>query len=222
MLKLLFAWFSQRSRRNRADIIKLRISLPPSASILDLGGGTGAHILSIFNDRQNIVVGDISEADLAVARQHGLRTVRLNETATLPFHDKQFDFCFCSSVIEHCTGEKQVILTMKDGDRFKEIAWEHQTLLASEIRRVAKTYYVQTPYRYFLIESHTWLPFIIVLFPRSLQLGVINVFNRFWPKKTSPDWNLLTATQMQMLFPDAEIIVERFLGLIKSIAAIKV
>jgi ubiquinone/menaquinone biosynthesis C-methylase UbiE len=121
MLKLLFAWFSQLSRRRRADILKSKISLPPSASILDLGGGTGYHIRSLFHDLQNIWVADISETDLAIARQHGLRTVQLTENATLPFQDKQFDFCFCSSVIEHATGEKRITITMKDDDQFKAL-----------------------------------------------------------------------------------------------------
>jgi hypothetical protein len=50
---------------------------------------------------------------------------------------------------------------------------------------------------------------------------VIGVTNRVWIKKTSPDWNLLSAADMQRLFPEAEIVRERFLGLTKSVMAIK-
>jgi hypothetical protein len=80
---------------------------------------------------------------------------------------------------------------------------------------------VQTPYKYFPIESHTWLPAAIVLLPRRLQIALIRTLDGWWPKKTKPDWRLLTIRQMRALFPDAEIVVERSLGLPKSIMAIK-
>ena len=75
----------------------------------------------------------------------------------------------------------------------------------------AKTYFVQTPNKWFPIESHTWLPFVGFV-PRAAQLATIAVSNRFWIKRTSPDWHLLTAREMRTLFPDAEIRRERFLG----------
>jgi hypothetical protein len=45
--------------------------------------------------------------------------------------------------------------------------------------------------------------------------------NHWWPKKTSPDWNLLTFREMQHLFPDAQIIRERSLGVTKSLIAVR-
>ena len=45
--------------------------------------------------------------------------------------------------------------------------------------------------------------------------------NKFWVKKTQPDWNLLTEKDMKILFPDAEIIVKKKLGMKKEIIAIK-
>lgn len=44
---------------------------------------------------------------------------------------------------------------------------------------------------------------------------------RWWPKKTTPDWNLLTIGEIREHFPDAEMAVERCLGLPKSVIAIK-
>lgn len=65
------------------------------------------------------------------------------------------------------------------------------------------------------------MPFIIVMLPRSLQIKTISFLNRFWIKKTQPDWNLLTVKEINELFPDAEIIKEKSFGLVKSMMAIK-
>jgi hypothetical protein len=45
--------------------------------------------------------------------------------------------------------------------------------------------------------------------------------NRFWPKKTDPDFHLLTPADMRLLFPDAEICYERSFGLLKSLIAVR-
>ena len=115
------------------------------------------------------------------------------------------------------------IIKIKENRLFSELAFKYQLFFANEIRRISKRYFVQTPYKYFLIESHTWLPFIIVLLPRELQIRLIDFLNNTkWPKKTSPDWNLLTVKDMKMLFPDAQIILEKSLLITKSIIAVKV
>jgi hypothetical protein len=78
---------------------------------------------------------------------------------------------------------------------------------------------VQTPHRYFPIESHSWLPFLSYL-PRGMQVHVMRATNRFWIMKTSPDWNLLGGVEMQGLSPDARIVYEFSMGLRKSVIAI--
>ncbi|CAL80633.1 hypothetical protein, putative S-adenosyl-L-methionine (SAM)-methyltransferase [Bradyrhizobium sp. ORS 278] len=196
--------------------------MPTNASILDLGGGTGRHIREILPGHTNITVCDISVADLQVARErYGFKTVVLQETERLPFSDQQFDFCFCSSVIEHVTGPKQQVVKIFDDRQFHDMARAHQSRFSGEIARVAKSFYVQTPYRYFPIESHTWLPGLIVLLPRRIQIAVIDIFNRFWFKRTAPDWCLFDADELQQMFPDARIYRERYLGLTKSLMAIR-
>jgi hypothetical protein len=79
---------------------------------------------------------------------------------------------------------------------------------------------VQTPYKYFIIESHSWLPVIIVFLPIIMQIKIIAFFNKFWPKKTVPDWHLLTIKQMKELFPEAKIIKEKSFFFTKSLIAI--
>jgi hypothetical protein len=123
-------------------------------------------------------------------------------------------------VIEHVTVAKDEMWEITDGPRFRSLAWERQRVFADEIRRVGKRYFVQTPNRHFIIESHSWLPFV-GSFPRALFVPVIKFTNRFWIKQTIPDYNLLNVTEMKELFPDAEIVAERKFGLTKSVIAIK-
>ncbi|WFU30386.1 class I SAM-dependent methyltransferase [Bradyrhizobium brasilense] len=222
MLGAIQARFSNAARQRRGEFLVRTVNLPLDAKILDLGGGTGRHIRAILPRHTDITVCDISADDLKAARERfGFKTVLLRETERLPFDDRAFDFCFCSSVIEHVTGPKQDVVTIEDGAAFQSIAREHQNRFAGEISRVAKSFYVQTPYRHFPIESHTWLPGIIVLLPRRLQIALISIFNRFWFKRTAPDWHLFDWREMTETFPDAKIYRERYLGMTKSLMAIK-
>jgi hypothetical protein len=126
-----------------------------------------------------------------------------------------------NSVIEHVTIPKEEIWSFKSTKDFKNLSLKRQVEFANEIRRIGKSYFVQTPNRYFIIESHTWLPGLIVFLPRSIQIKTIKIFNKFWVKKQPPDWNLLTFKDMQRLFPDAIIYKEKSFGLTKSLIAIK-
>ena len=190
-------------------------------SILDLGGGTGGHIGSILPDHKNITVADVSDVDLAGARARGFQTVKLGDSAALPFADKSFDIVFCSSVIEHVTGPKAAAIANKSKSDFEETAWAAQTFFAAEIRRVAKSYFVQTPNRRFVLESHSWLPGVIVLLPRPALIWLLRNVGKVWPKSTAPDWNLLDYSQMLALFPGSKIVRERSMGLTKSLIAVK-
>ncbi|HLA94561.1 MAG TPA: hypothetical protein VK612_02485, partial [Pyrinomonadaceae bacterium] len=138
----------------------------------------------------------------------------------LPFSDNYFDIVYCSSVIEHVTVAKSDLWEWKDGAKFKASSWERQREFANEIIRLGKRYFVQTPDKYFPIESHTWLPLIGYL-PRSVFLPILSVTNQLWVKAADPDFSLLSQSEMKTLFPDAEILLEKTIGLTKSIMAIK-
>lgn len=204
-IELFFKYFSEKTGR-----------------LLDLGGGDGSFLVRFRSQLKNfdIYVADIDEANLEKARNDGFRAIRLDETGNLPFEDCEWDLVFCNSVIEHCTGPKQAILSMQSSKDFCASTHLHQKTLAAEIRRVSKSYFVQTPHRGFPIKSHTLFPFTGYL-PRSAQLRAIRLLNKFWIKKTQPDWYLLGMKDMRFLFPDARIVVERFLGLPKSLVAIR-
>jgi len=125
--------------------------------------------------------------------------------------DNSFDVVHSNSVIEHAG------------------RWEDMRAMASEIRRVAPAYFVQTPYYWFPVEPHYnaiffhWLPDPIrarILMktrlgpnPRMTSVGDAVT--------TLQSAILLDKTMMKFLFPDAEIIFERALGLPKSMMAIR-
>ncbi len=223
MLKAIAGRYSTAARARRAELLGRYIILKPEDRVLDLGGGTGDHFHSIFPQHRNVVIADVLEDDLRAAREtYGYDTVQLPDgDQTLPFADKEFDVVFCSSVLEHVTGPKDEVEWSKDGAYFETVASKHQWAFADEIRRIAKRYYVQTPYRYFLLESHSWLPGIIVFLPRPILVHFLRFTNRFWPKQTSPDWRLLTIGEFSRMFPDATIEREKSLGVVKSLMAIK-
>ncbi len=133
----------------------------------------------------------------------------------LPFPDQSFDIVFSNSVIEH-------VGARSDQNRF-----------ACEVARVGRAYWVQTPNRRFPVELHVMLPLVHYL-PKPLQRAILNRFT-LWEKLAHPtheqrafyidhflnELNLLDNHALQMLFPDARILSEPFLGIPKSIIACK-
>lgn len=220
------AWsFSANARRKRAELFRNWFHIDEKTKILDLGSENGSNINNVLRGtpfrQSNVFIADIDPKALEKGhRDYGFNPVLINEAGQLPFADGQFDIVYGSSVIEHATVLKADVWALKDGNLFKTASLERQRLLAKEIMRLGKQYFVQTPSRSFPIESHTWLPLAGYL-PRRALLPVMRISNKFWVKKAIPDFNLLGKSEMNDLFPDAEIISEIVLGLTKSVMAIK-
>ena len=199
--------------------------LDENTKILDLGSETGSNIHAILQGTPvkpgNVYIADIDSSLIEEgANTYGFVPVLISESEQLPFDDDFFDIVYCSSVIEHVTVPKKQVWSMYSGREFKNKSFNRQKVFANEIQRLGKQYFVQTPYKHYVIESHSWLPFIAWL-PRKILIPVIKITNTFWVKKTSPDWYLLNRKEMSSLFEDAEIISEKTIGLTKSIMAIK-
>jgi SAM-dependent methyltransferase len=131
----------------------------------------------------------------------------------LPFGDSAFDVVFSNSVIEHLgTAERQ--------QRF-----------AAEVARVGKRYCVQTPNRWFPVETHLLTPWVHYLPKRwqaplvrrwtvwDLLTGIRGDRRHFYIEHYLTDVNLLDRAALQALFPQATVVRERFLGLTKSLMA---
>jgi hypothetical protein len=175
----------------------------------------------ILPDHRRITIADISTEDLRAAERAGFSTMVVDGQDRLPFRTKAVDLIFCSSVIEHVTVPKEEVWGLHSDAEFERRARLAQVEFAREISRCGRSYFVQTPHKYFPVESHTWLPFFIIFLRRSLQIRMMRSLNRFWPKKSEPDWRLLTCRDMKELFPDAEIFIERVWGMPKSLIAIR-
>jgi hypothetical protein len=135
----------------------------------------------------------------------------LGDGRQLPFPDQCFDVAFCNSVIEHL------------GSR------ENQKRLADEIRRVARQYFVQTPNYWFPIEPHFLTP-CVQFFPVPTREKLIRNFTVWgWVTRPSPEScraivqeiQLLKPAELRAMFPEAELIVERFMLFPKSLIAVR-
>jgi hypothetical protein len=173
------------------------------------------------------VGGTVGFWDSMGARERGLEVTLLNmrpNTEPLPagfaavvgdardlsqYADRSFDLVFSNSVIEHVG------------------SFRDQLAMASEVRRVAGSYFVQTPNRYFPIEPHFLLP-LFQFYPRPLQVALTQRFALGWYPRM-PDreqasrhvasHRLLTRSEVAELFPDATIHEERIAGMAKSFVA---
>ena len=217
MIKQLRKKFLDARVQKLADIFNL-----DGLSVLDLGGYDGRYMdaLKIKFPSLKVTIADYDEKGLAISRQKGYNTIQLDGSRKIPFADKEFDFVFCNSVIEHVTIPKNEVWQLDSSAEFKKKSLLVQQHFASEIERIGKSYFVQTPNRYFFIEHHSWLPFVQFI-PRKQQIKFLQFTNKFWVKKTAPDWNLLTVQQLSALFPKGNILKEKLLFMNKSIIAYK-
>jgi hypothetical protein len=100
---------------------------------------------------------------------------------------------------------------------------------AAHARRVGRSYYVQTPAFWFPIEPHFGMPVFHWLPESTRTAWLMRRSVGHFPKTESLDMamrfvqshRLLDRKQVQHLFPEAEIVSEKLLGLTKSYMAIK-
>jgi len=213
--------YSSRSRARRGELFRQLVATCPTARVLDLGGSNGSYIASLELDAEVFIADVDRKAVEEAATTHGFVPVPVQKDGRLPFPDHYFDVVFCSSVIEHVTVGEASAFSITDKKEFERLARNSQRAFANEVRRLGKHYFVQTPSRYFPIESHTWMPGLIVALPRAAQVSLIRRANRWWLKPSLPDFHLLSARELQSFFPDAHIVRERSFGLTKSLIAVK-
>ncbi len=191
-------------RKKRFDLF-LRLVVPSASDILlDVGG------YPTFWTSQPQCVGRIDFLNLYEvslsgenASNYNIRTL-VGDGCSLTMPDKSYDIGFSNSVIEHVG------------------SWERQQKFASEIRRVGRVLWVQTPAYECPIEPHYLTPFIHYI-PHSIQKKILRWCTLWgWLQRPSQKeiddavetTRLLRLSEMQQLFPDCEIAIERMLWVI--------
>lgn len=193
-------------RRRRLRWMQRELALRDGERLLDVGGypwcwppGATAARVTLLN--RAFPDGTAAEGFTYVT----------GDGCALPFGDGEFDAVFSNSVIEHVG------------------TWERQQAFAREARRVGRRLWVQTPAREFFVEPHLLAPFVHWL-PRRMQRGLLRWATPWgWLTRPTPadvdaflaEVRLLTRAEMRELFPDCEILTERFLGLPKSYIAVR-
>lgn len=132
---------------------------------MDLGSETGTNIIDVIRGTEilahNVYIADIDSTLVEIGKENfGFTPVHISESEKLPFNDMYFDIVYCSSVIEHVTIPKEKVWSVLSGKKFKNFAIKRQKEFADEIKRLGRQYFIQTPYKHFPVESHTWLPFL--------------------------------------------------------------
>ncbi|MGH9109982.1 MAG: class I SAM-dependent methyltransferase [Acidimicrobiales bacterium] len=215
------ARFATRSRRRRGEMFRRLVPVHPTDRVLDLGGCDGTYMASL-GLQADVYIADVDRPAVELgARRHGFTPVVVPPSGRLPFPDQYFDVVFCSSVIEHVTVPVEQLRSVMSTAEFARRARPAQRQFATEVRRLGKRYFVQTPSRFFPIESHTWMPGIFVALPRSWQVGLVDRANHWWPKTSEVDFHLLNEDELRQAFPDAAILRERVMGVTKSLIAVK-
>jgi len=198
-----------RFRNYVLPIIETVISRRGSCRILDLGGDADYWRFDLPAGDVEVCILNIEAKDEPSDRR--FRFVQGDARDVAQFDDLSFDLVHSNSLIEHVG------------------RWDDMKRVAAEIRRLAPSYYVQTPNFWFPLDPHSNAPMLHWL-PQPLQRRMVSSKARgFYAKATSLDHamqivegtTMLDRAQIRELFPDARIMTENVLFLSKSLIALK-
>lgn len=187
----------------------LRLFRPtPRTRVLDVGG-----LPRLWNG--TAMGAQLTILNLQPLPEHEARFLTPNQQfvqgdgTRLPWEDKSFDIVFSNSVIEHLG------------------TWENQMAFARECRRVGAAYWVQTPAREFPVEPH-FVTLFLHWFSPATRKRLLRFFSLWgWLARPRPEAvaaavaevRLLTLKEVNDLFPDSQVLIERWFGLPKSYIA---
>lgn len=198
------------------NMVKLYFEKFGYVSILDIGGSKNYWdiVPKEFLERHMVKITCLNLPNVNLPVNDNIFTFVNGDGCNLTeFKDNQFHIAHSNSVIEHV------------GD------WSKMIQFSNEIRRVADSYFVQTPNYWFPIEPHWYLPFFHWL-PRPLEALCLMTFPPManYDKKCKnideamrriDESRLLSKSMFSWLFPDATIKVERYILLSKSFVAVR-
>lgn len=178
---------SLAARRKMFSLFMEQLRPDASASVLDVGvtsdttSAESNYFEQFYPYPHKIVCVGTEDGSHLASRYPGLRYQRVLAGERLPFDDGAFDVVFSNAVLEHVGGA--------DGQR----------AFLAELCRVAKSFFITTPNRWFPVEHHTGLPLVHHL-PRPVFRALIRQTRyRYWADENH--LNLLGARELARLFP---------------------
>jgi hypothetical protein len=202
---------SHRMRSQRfARFERLAAGLPRPLSIIDIGGTNEFWEQRGWADREGVTITTVNLTAQERRFDNVIPTVG-DATDLSNFADGEFDLAFSNSVIEHL------------------FTFESQQRMAAEVSRVASAYWVQTPNFWFPMEPHFLMPAWHWM-PVSLRIAILRRRGVGWmgrcpdpadARRAVEEVRLMRRRELARLFPEAELIPERFGGLVKSWTAIR-
>jgi hypothetical protein len=200
----------RRFRRRRMERFVRELGIRPETRVLDIGGTLDNWQLASVEPRLVLLNMPRAKGDLT-----GATNWVAGDGRCLPFRDGAFDVVFSNSVIEHV------------GDAAS------QERFAREVARVGRGFWVQTPNRWFPVEQHLMTPLVHWL-PKRWQRAIVRhgtvwgALTRltadrrdFYVEHFLRDIRLLGCREFRVLFPGGWVIRERFLGITKSLIAVR-
>lgn len=202
--------FANKLRAKRFQLFEsLTERLPRPLRILDVGGETAFWENRGWAGRSGIRVFSLN-LEPEKQRHDNIEPLAGNAADLSQFGDSSFDIAFSNSVIEHL------------------FTFENQRRMASEMRRVGKAFWVQTPNFWFPVEPHFHIPGWQWM-PVELRISMIRRWRCGWrgpcadpshARNLVQEIRLLCENELRLLFPGATLIPERVYGLIKSWTAV--
>jgi hypothetical protein len=208
--------FRKRRFAHIEALIRAVLAERDQARILDIGGTTRYWALldPALRSRVQLTVLNVqSELDLHRAAEDlgiACEEVAGDGCAMPQYADGSFDIAHSNSVIEHVGSYSNMI-------RF-----------AAETRRVGRAYYVQTPYLWFPLEPHYRVPFLHWL-PDALRISLHSSMNLGYARRCdyleamrrADRVRIVDRALMRALFPDGELVRERYMLMTKSITCLR-
>jgi len=191
-----------RFRRQRFQMLFETFQLSEESRVLDLGGLPYDWVELDFPGQ--VVCVSLSAIREGTWGKGNILYVR-KDVFELDYSPDDFDVVYSNSLLEH-------------------VGRENQPRLAGVVRRFP-SYWVQVPYRYFPIEPHYRAPFFWSLpqpVRRMLARRWTSILARrnYYQDEVDSMW-LLDREEMKTLFPEAQIIEEKVLGIVKSLIALR-
>lgn len=173
--------------------------------ILDVGGTEGFWINMGFCNESGVEITLLNLKTIPVSKS-GFKSIAGDARCMCKFADQSFDMIFSNSVIEHVGDQKD------------------QQRMASEMQRVGKHLFLQTPNKHFPIEPHFLFPFFQYL-PHGAKTWLLSHFSLGWHPRyhdrasaaaAAHSVRLLSRRELTRLFPHATVTSEKWMGLLKS------